>query len=139
MPRKKSTDQDLSLGERKELRGREAKEAIADFEAAGRSLHDNHARLRSERLAREAATGPMVYPAPELPDDTPLAKVQFSTRILNALKASDWTTVGEIREADDATLLSLPDLGRGSVAQLRESLGLPSKDGVRPALPKVKK
>jgi hypothetical protein len=27
----------------------------------------------------------------------------------------------------------LPDLGKGSVARLREKLGLPSKDGVRPA------
>jgi hypothetical protein len=32
-------------------------------------------------------------------------------------------TVGEIREASDAMLLSLQDLGKGSVAQLREKLG----------------
>jgi hypothetical protein len=41
-------------------------------------------------------------------------------------------TVGEIREASDAMLLSLQDLGKGSVADLRETLGLPSTDGVRP-------
>jgi hypothetical protein len=41
-------------------------------------------------------------------------------------------TVGEVREASDATLLSLQDLGQGSVAHLRETLGLPSTDGVRP-------
>jgi hypothetical protein len=41
-------------------------------------------------------------------------------------------TVGEIRVASDAMLLSLQDLGKGSVAHLRETLGLPSTDGVRP-------
>lgn len=138
MPRKKSTDLNISAGERKELRGHEAKEAIADYEAAHRTLHENHNRLRFERLARESATGQLVY-APELPDNTPLTNVQFPTRIWNALRASDWKTVGEIREATDAALLSLPDLGRGSVARLRETLGLPSKDGVRPALPKAMK
>jgi hypothetical protein len=54
--------------------------------------------------------------------------------------AAGWKTVGEIREASDATLLSLPDLGKGSVAHLRETLGLPSKkDGVRPFGLKAKK
>jgi hypothetical protein len=67
---KKSTDPGLSNAERKEIRGREAKEAIADHEDVQRSLHENHERLRAERMAREAATGPMLYPAPELPDDT---------------------------------------------------------------------
>ncbi len=43
-----------------------------------------------------------------------------------------WKTVGEIREASDATLLGLPDLGAGSVTSLLETLGLPSCDGVRP-------
>ena len=41
-------------------------------------------------------------------------------------------TVGEVREASDAMLLNLQDLGPGSVAHLRETLGLPSTDGVRP-------
>ena len=36
------------------------------------------------------------------------------------------------REASDATLLGLQDLGPGSVTSLRETLGLPSTDGVRP-------
>jgi hypothetical protein len=48
------------------------------------------------------------------------------------MTAADWKTVGEIREASDATLLSLQDLGKGSVAHLRETLGLPSKKGLRP-------
>jgi DNA-directed RNA polymerase alpha subunit len=80
----------------------------------------------------------MLYPAPELPDSTPVDNVRFSTRIRNALTTAGWKTVGEIREASDATLLSLQDLGPGSVAHLRETLGLPSKDGVRPIGLKVK-
>ena len=135
---KKSTDPGLSASERKDLRSREAREAITDHEAAQRSFKENHERLRAERIAREAATGPMLYPAPELPDDTPLDNVRFSTRVRNAVTEAGWKTVGEIREASDATLLGLPDLGKGSVAHLRETLGLPSKDGVRPAGVKAK-
>ena len=128
----KSTDPGLSAAERKELRGREAKEAVADHEAAQQAFHENRERLREERLAREVAAGPMLYPAPELPDDTPIENVRFSTRIRNAVTAVGWKTVGEIREASDATLLGLQDLGPGSVTSLRETLGLPSCDGVRP-------
>ena len=61
----------------------------------------------------------MLYPAPELPDNTPIDNVRFSTRIQNALIAAGWLTVAEIREASDATLLGLQDLRKGSVAQLR--------------------
>jgi len=129
---KKSTDLGLSAAERKTLRNREARKAIVDHEEAQRALHGNLERLREERLAREAAAGPMLYPAPELPDDTPIENVRFSTRVRNALITADLKTVGEIREASDAMLLSLQDLGKGSVADLRETLGLPSTDGVRP-------
>lgn len=72
---KKSTDAGLSSTERKQLRGREAKEAVADHKEAQRALHGNLDRLRAERLAREAAAGPMLYPAPGLPDDTPVERV----------------------------------------------------------------
>jgi hypothetical protein len=34
--------------------------------------------------------------------------------------------LGEVRETSDDALLSLPDLGKGSVAHLRETLGLPT-------------
>jgi DNA-directed RNA polymerase alpha subunit len=128
---KKRTDADLSNAERKDLRGRAAKEAIADHEEAQRAIHGNLERLREERLAREAAAGPMLYPAPELPDDTPIENVRLSTRVRNALTTAGVKTVGEIREASDAMLLSLQDLGKGSVAHLRETLGLPPTDGVR--------
>jgi DNA-directed RNA polymerase alpha subunit len=71
-------------------------------------------------------------PTPELPDDTPLDSVELPTRIRNVLAAEGLKTVGDIREASDAMLLSLQDLGKGSVAHLRETLGLRSADGVRP-------
>ena len=71
-------------------------------------------------------------PTPELPDETLISQVDFPTRILNALAAACLRTVGEVREASDEMLLSLPDLGRGSVSYLRDTVGLPSRDGVRP-------
>ena len=130
--KEKSTDPGLSVAERKTLRDREAQEAITDHEEARTAFHENRERLREERLARETAAGPMLYPAPEIPDDTLIDNVRFSTRVRNALSAVGWKNVGQIREASDATLLSLQDLGKGSVAHLRETLGLPSTDGVRP-------
>jgi DNA-directed RNA polymerase alpha subunit len=129
---KKSTDPGLSAAERKELREREAQEAIADHEEAQRAFHENRERLRDDRLRREAAAGPMLYPAPELPDDTPVENVRFATRIRNALNAAGVKTIGDVREVSDAALLSLPDFGSGSLSYLREALGLPSTDGVRP-------
>jgi DNA-directed RNA polymerase alpha subunit len=129
---KKSTDLGRSAAERKELRGREAQEAISDHEDAQKAFHKNRERLRAARLAREAAEGPMVVPTPELPDDTPTERVLFSLRIRNALRAADLKTVGEVREMSDATLSSLPEFGSGSLFDLRRTLGLPSTDGVRP-------
>jgi hypothetical protein len=41
-------------------------------------------------------------------------------------------TVGEVRETSDQTLLSMQDLGKTSVSNLRQTLGPPSCDGVRP-------
>jgi DNA-directed RNA polymerase alpha subunit len=74
----------------------------------------------------------LVDPTPELPDNTPIERVLFSTRIQNALRAAGLKTVGEVRETTDETLLSFQDPGSGSVTHLRETLGLPSCDGVRP-------
>ena len=134
----KSTDAGRSAAERKALRVPEAQEAIADHEEARTAFHENRERLRKERLVREAAEGPMVAPTPELPDDMPIERVIFSTRIQNALRAADLKTVGEVREVSDETLISLPDFGTGSLAGLREKLGLPSTDGVRPISKKRK-
>jgi DNA-directed RNA polymerase alpha subunit len=128
----KSTDPGLSAPERKALRVQEGREAIADHEEARKSFHENRERLRRERLVREVAAGPMVAPTPELLDDTPIEQVIFSTRIQNALRAAGLKTVGEVREVSDKALISLPDFGKGSLSELREKLGLPSTDGVRP-------
>ena len=116
----------------KAFRQEDAKAAMTEHETAEKAFSNNRERLRAERLAREAVDGPMLYPAPELPDGTPIDKVRFSSRIRNAILAAGWKTVGEIREASDATLLGLQDRGKGSVSYLRETLGLPSTDGVRP-------
>jgi DNA-directed RNA polymerase alpha subunit len=77
-------------------------------------------------------------PTPELPDDTQIDQVRFATRIRNVLNAAGIKTVGEVREISDDTLLSFQDLGPGSVAHIRETLGLPSTDGVRPSVAKGK-
>jgi len=130
--KEKSTDSGLSTAERKALRVQEAQEAISDHESAQKAFNENRERLREERLARETAAGPMLYPAPEIPDDTLIDNVRFSTRIRRALTTAGWKNVGQIREASDATLLGLQDLGPGSITSLRETLGLPSCDGVRP-------
>jgi len=130
----KSTDPGLSAAERKTLRSREAAEAIAEHESAQKAFHENREQLREERLRREAVAGPMLYPAPELPDDTPVENVRFATRIRKALHAAGMKTIGDVREVSDAALLSLPDFGSGSLSYLREALGLPSTDGVRPKI-----
>ena len=124
---KKSTDPGLSNAERKTLRATEAQEAMSDHDDVQNAFNENRERLRQARLEREAAAGPMLYPAPELLDDTLIEKIHFSTRIRNALTAGGLKTAGEIREASDATLLSLQDLGKGSVRHLRETLGLKAK------------
>jgi DNA-directed RNA polymerase alpha subunit len=120
---RKSTDPGLTNAERKDLRESEAREAMSDHDDAEKAFHDNRERLREARLAREAEAGPMLYPAPGLPDETPIDNVRFSTRIANALNAAGVKTVGEIRQASDATLPSFQDLGSSSIARLRETLG----------------
>jgi len=54
---------------------------------------------------------------PELPDDTPIREVHLA-RIKDALFATDFKNVGEVREISDEKLLALPDFGKASVAQL---------------------
>jgi hypothetical protein len=61
---RKSTDAGLTNAERKSLRDSEAREAMSDRDDAERVFHENRERLREGRLAREAAAGPMLYPAP---------------------------------------------------------------------------
>jgi DNA-directed RNA polymerase alpha subunit len=71
-------------------------------------------------------------PTPELPDDTPISDIELPVRIRNVPAAAGLETVGEVRETSDEILLSFQDLGKVSVTHLRETLGLPSTDGVRP-------
>lgn len=40
-------------------------------------------------MVREATRGPMVAPTPELPDDIPIERALFCTKIQNALRAAD--------------------------------------------------
>jgi DNA-directed RNA polymerase alpha subunit len=74
----------------------------------------------------------LLDPTPELPDDTPISGVELPARIRNVLAAAGMETVGDVREISDETLLSFQDLGKGSLVLLRETLGLPSTEGVRP-------
>src|SRR5260370_3395510 len=102
----KSTDPGLSATERKTPRSREAKEAIAEHESAQKAFHENRERLREERLGREEAAGPRLYPAPELPDDTPVEKVPFATRVRKALMAAGMKTIGQERAPSCDSVLS---------------------------------
>src|ERR1700694_557610 len=90
-------------------------------------------RRRSGGGEREMSEPNKLDPTPGLPDDTPISDVELPARIRNVLVAAGLETVGEVRETADETLLSFQDLGKSSVAHIRETLGLPSTDGVRPS------
>jgi DNA-directed RNA polymerase alpha subunit len=90
-------------------------------------------RRRSAGGQREMNEPNKLDPTPGLPDDTPISDVELPARIRNALVAAGLDTVGEVRETADETLLSFQDLGKSSVAHIRETLGSPSTDGVRPS------
>ncbi len=92
----------------------------------GRSVVGRNGRFAELGLkAKRVLT--LLSPPPELPDDTPVTKVRFSKRIANALSVEGIETVGQIREASEATLLSFRNLGKGSVAYLRQTLGAKAK------------
>jgi hypothetical protein len=40
----------------------------------------------------------MLFPTPELPDNTPIDNVRFGSRIRNALNAAGMKAIGEVRE-----------------------------------------
>ena len=85
----------------------------------------SHPAAEGEEMSEDTGrvpAHPTFYPAPGLPDTTPIECVRFPTRIRNALMFAGWKTIGEIRESSDATLLSLENLGKGSVAHLRRTL-----------------
>jgi DNA-directed RNA polymerase alpha subunit len=80
-------------------------------------------RRRSAGGEREMSEPNKVDPTPGLPDDTPISDVELPARIRNVLVAAGLETVGEVRETADETLLSFQDLGKSSVAHIRETLG----------------
>jgi DNA-directed RNA polymerase alpha subunit len=125
-----------SQAERKAFRDLDAREAMAEHDRTQAAFNDNRERLRAERLARESADpagGRLVVPTPQLPDDTPIDTLRLTTRMREALRADGLKTVGEIREKSDRQLLTIRDLGNGSIAQLRASLGVASVRAVRQA------
>ena len=73
----------------------------------------------------------MIDPSPELPDDMSIANVELPLKVREALTAAGLRTVGDVREAPDAKVLRIPDLGENWLALLRKILGLPSSLGVR--------
>ena len=80
-------------------------------------------RSASERLASQIVEDRVIAPTPDLPDEMPIEKLQFTTRVKRALSVEGVKTVGEIREKSDQELLSFQNLGRRSVAYLRVALG----------------
>ena len=62
-------------------------------------------------------------PSPGLSADTRIIDVDLPTRIQNALELNGISTVGQVRETPDATLLSLQDLGPRFFAYIRVHLG----------------
>jgi DNA-directed RNA polymerase alpha subunit len=73
----------------------------------------------------------MIDPSPELPDDTSITDVELPRKVREALATAGLRTVGDVREAPDASILRIQDLGESSLALLRTTLGLPSSMGVR--------
>jgi DNA-directed RNA polymerase alpha subunit len=134
MSDQKRSSSGSSQAERKAFRDLEAREAMAEHQRIRTAFNDNLERLRSERLVREAAdpaAGKLVMPTPQLPDDTPIDRLRLTTRMREALHTEGLRTVGEIRQKSDQQLLSIRDLGKGSVAHLRASLGVASIHVVR--------
>ena len=73
----------------------------------------------------------MIGPSPELPDDTLIESVELPPKVKDTLVTAGLKTVGDIRETPDSEILQIQNLGKSSLALLRETLGLPSSLGVR--------
>lgn len=113
---------------RRQTKTLNAKTLYTDQRRTQERLELRHARPDKIKIS----SGHLLDPTPELPDDTPIDRVRFPTRIYNLLVAADVKTIGEIRTISDAELLTFQDCGPGTVSYLRRTLGLPSTDGVRP-------
>jgi DNA-directed RNA polymerase alpha subunit len=62
-------------------------------------------------------------PGPNSPDDVSIDQVRLPYRIERALAAAGLKTVGDVRKASDAVLLSIRNLGQSSLTHLRNVLG----------------
>jgi DNA-directed RNA polymerase alpha subunit len=66
----------------------------------------------------------MIDPSPELPDDTSTESVELPQKVKDTLVAAGLKTVGDIRETPDSEILQIQNLGKSSLALLRENLGI---------------
>jgi DNA-directed RNA polymerase alpha subunit len=62
-------------------------------------------------------------PGPNLPDGVPIDQVRLRPFIKRALAAAGLKTLGDVRKSSDAVLLSIQNLGQGSLTRLRNVLG----------------
>jgi hypothetical protein len=76
---------------------------------------DTPTRGRGLATGRDGAVGEQIDATPEPPDDTLISRINFPTRIQNVSSAAGLRIVGDVREASDHMVPSLPDLGQGSV------------------------
>lgn len=74
----------------------------------------------------------LIKPTPELPDDTPIELVRLPSRLANALAVSDLKTVGDVRDASDASLLAYQNFGAKSLDHVRKTLGVSSNAKATP-------
>ena len=77
----------------------------------------------------------MLYPAPELPDDTPVENVRFATRIRNALNVGGMKTIGEVT----GSLLAPPAEERNGEMVVGEAI-VRRESGIsfsRPSIPRA--
>jgi hypothetical protein len=62
-------------------------------------------------------------PGPNLPDDVSIVQVRLRPSTRRALVAAGLKTVGDVRKTSDLVLLSIQNLGKNTVARLRNELG----------------
>ena len=78
------------------------------------------------KAARRGNRRLLLDPAPDLPDDTEINRIQLPTRIRTVLNKAGFKTIGEIRQSSDADLLRLRHSGPALIAFLRKAFGPPS-------------
>jgi len=67
------------------------------------------------------------------PDDTPLNELELSLRAFNCLTVVDnYKTVGEVRHTPDHELMRIPNLGKITLADIREHIPFEEDDAPKP-------